>query len=759
MNNLVIIESPFKANTIKGYLTSGYNVVACKGHLRDLPKSSLGVDVDNNYEPKYITIRGKGDILNELRKEAKKADKVYLATDPDREGEAIAWHLTQSLGLEPGKIKRARFNELSKNAVREAVKEAGDINMDLVDSQQARRLIDRLVGYKISPLLWKKIRSGLSAGRVQSVATRMVVDRENEIRAFVSEEYWNIDAVFTPDKGRSFKARYYGTEKAKDELKDKEGTDKVLELLEGASYRVSKISASLKQRNPSPPFTTSLLQQEAYRKLGFQSQRTMMIAQELYEGLSLGKHGQHGLITYMRTDSVRVSDEARDAAKAYIVKNYGEAYYPETPRNYKSKSRTQDAHEAIRPVNLSYPPDTVKSFLSSDQYKLYKLVWDRFIASQMSSARIDSTALTIEAVPCDSSKPHPIFKATGDTVVFNGFLAAYEDMTEENDDGKDQGEKKNARLPALTEGQAVTAKSIDPVQNFTKPPQRYTEGTLVKALEERGIGRPSTFASTISLIVSRGYVARKSKMLAPTNLGEVTTELMINSFGPIMDYKYTATLENELDDIAEGDKNYIQVIDEFYKQLKGLLEKAEAEAGEEKIKFEEQKLDFPCALCGGEMVLKRSRFGYFAGCSNYPQCRNIVATDEHGNPKVKEAPVVIEGEVCPKCGGNIIKKRSRYGEYLACENHPASCDFTKQYNLDTGVECPECKKGHIVRKKGARSYFYGCSNYPECNFVMWNKPVEDKKCPKCGGVLGAKKNEIACINKNCGYKETISKED
>ncbi|MBE6550531.1 MAG: type I DNA topoisomerase [Ruminococcaceae bacterium] len=752
MNNLVIIESPFKANTIKGYLTSSYNVVACKGHLRDLPKSSLGIDIENNYQPKYITIRGKGDILTELRREAKKADRVYLATDPDREGEAIAWHLSQSLGLDPSKIKRARFNELSKPAVREAIQKAGEINMDLVDSQQARRLLDRLVGYKISPLLWKKIRSGLSAGRVQSVATRMIVDRENEIRAFKSEEYWTIDAVFTPEKGRSFKARYYGTENGRVSLANGGEAEKVLKSLEGASYFVSKVTASEKQRNPSPPFTTSLLQQEAYRKLGFQSQRTMMIAQELYEGLSLGKSGQHGLITYMRTDSVRVSDEAREAAKEYIIKNYGAEYYPETPRNYKSKSRTQDAHEAIRPVNLSFSPESVKAFLSNDQYKLYKLVWDRFLASQMASAKINGLAVVIEAVPV-TGEEHPLFKASGDTIAFNGFLAAYDEAGEENEDSRNVTETKNARLPMLTEKQTVTAKSIDPAQNFTKPPQRYTEGTLVKVLEEKGIGRPSTFATTISLIISRGYVSRKNKMLVPTNLGEVTTELMLNFFEPIMDYKYTAKLENELDDIAEGDKGYISVIDEFYKQLKELLDKAEAETGEEKIKFEEQKLDFKCDKCGGDMILKRSRYGYFAGCSNYPECRNIVATDDQGNPKVKDEPVIIEGEFCPKCGGRMIKKRSRYGEYLACEKHPHECDFTKQYNMDTGIQCPECKKGTIVRKKGARSYFYGCSEYPECNFVMWYKPVADRRCPKCGGILAVKKNETVCIGKDCDFKE------
>ena len=759
MTNLVIIESPSKANTIKGYLSSSYNVVACKGHLRDLPKSSLGIDVDNNYEPKYITIRGKGDILGELRKAAKKADKVFLATDPDREGEAIAWHLSQTLGLEDSKLKRVRFNELSKSAVRDAVAHPGKINMDLVNSQQARRLLDRLVGYKISPILWKRIKSGLSAGRVQSVATRMIVDRENEIRAFKGEEYWVIDGTFTPEKGRSFKARFYGLGKTRLAISDGDTASSTVARLENASYFVKSVCRSEKTRNPSSPFTTSLLQQDAYRKLGFSSQKTMMTAQELYEGLSLGKHGQHGLITYMRTDSVRISEEASASAAEYIKNKYGAEYCPDVPREYKSRSRTQDAHEAIRPVSLAYLPESIRSCLTPDQFKLYKLIWDRFISSQMASAKIDTCTVTIEAVPEKGEKggdDNPVFRASGDTVAFPGFLAAYDDASEDPQD-KDSSETKNARLPELAEGQRVTAKSIVPTQNFTQPPLRYSEGTLVKALEERGIGRPSTFAATITLIISRGYVVRKNKFLVPTSLGEVTTQLMLDFFSPIMDYKYTATLEYELDDIADGEKNYVMVVDAFYKQLESLLEKAEKELGEEKLRYEEQKLDLVCEKCGAPMVLRRSRFGYFAGCTNYPECRNIIPTDEHGVPKKKEAPVVVDGEVCPKCGGAVVRKRSRYGEYLACVNHPASCDYTKPYNEDTGIACPSCKTGHIVRKKGAKTFFYGCSNYPDCSFVMWNKPVPDRTCPVCGSLLVYKKDGICCSSKDCSYKEAAEK--
>ncbi len=748
--NLVIVESPTKATTIKSFLGSGYKVVACQGHIRDLPKSSLGVDVENDFEPKYINIRGKGELISQLKKEAKNADRVFLASDPDREGEAISWHLYKVLSLEGKGGGRISFNEITKPAVKHAIANPRDIDMALVDSQQTRRILDRILGYKLSPLLWKNVQNGLSAGRVQSVATRLIVEREREIAAFVPEEYWTLSALLSTSQGKDFLARFYGNGQKKIALKSGESCEKILEALKDARYTVKKITCTTKTKNPPRPFTTSQLQQEAFKRLGFQSKRTMRIAQSLYEGMSLGKYEEHGLITYMRTDSLRISTEAQLGAKKMILDQFGDKFYPAKPRVYKSKGSSQDAHEAIRPTDPAKTPESLKEVLSAEQYRLYKLIWDRFIASQMASARIDVQNVDIEAELADGKKYR--FKASGETVRFHGFLKVYGELKEEDDSDK----MPVSKLPVLNEEEVLTEKELISKQNFTQPPRRYNEASLVDALEEKGIGRPSTYAPTIETIINRGYVSRDKKQFVPTRLGEVTNDIMEKHFSTVVDYEFTANLEKKLDDIAESKEEYKTVLSDFYLEFKRLLDGAEASLSETgKVQLPQEELDVVCPNWGKKMIVKTGRFGKFAACPGYPECKTTMTLDRDGKvaaPSEKEEEPVVEGMQCEICGGPVVLKKGRFGEFYACKDYP-KCRFTRQKARKIGVACPKCG-GDIVEKHSRKSVFYGCDNYPKCDFSLWDEPT-GKNCPECGALLVKKKNgTVVCSAKECKYKES-----
>ena len=743
MSNLVIVESPSKAGTIKGYLGSNYKVVASKGHIRDLPKSTLGVDIENGFEPKYINIRGKGDLIKELKKEVKGAKKVYLATDPDREGEAISWHLMKALGLDEKSACRITFNEISKPALREAIAHPTAVDMNLVDSQQTRRILDRIVGYKISPMLWKRIRGGLSAGRVQSVATRLVVDREREIEAFVKEEYWTLDALLSTEGKKPLTARFFGEGDKKIAMKDKADCDAILARLDGAEYRVSSVKKSVRTKKPAPPFTTAQLQQEAYRKLNFQSGRTMRVAQSLYEGVSLGKKGEHGLITYMRTDSLRVSEQAQSAARDFIAARYGADSVPAKPWVYRAKGGAQDAHEAIRPTDVTRTPESVKESLSADQYRLYRLIWNRFVASQMAACVIDALSVAIDAGGLS-------FRCSGETVRFPGHLAVYEQTADESAQTDDA---LNAKLPPLSEGERLILGELVPHRNFTQPPARYTEATLIKTLDEKGIGRPSTFSPTVTTILERGYIARKDKQLVPTPLGIVTNELMEESFAPIIDYRFTAQLEEKLDEVAKGKMDYKKVLGDFYDRLADLLGKAQEQA-DEKVRVPDVETDVVCPKCGRKMVVRNGRFGRFAACPGYPQCRSTVPLDKEGNAVVRSEPDVVEGMKCELCGGPVVKKNGRFGEFYACMNYP-TCKYTRPVTRETGIACPKCG-AKIVKKWGRKKEFYSCERYPDCDWSSWDIPT-DEKCPGCGGMLLKKKSgRVYCPDKSCTYSRRES---
>ena len=694
MANLVIVESPTKTKSIKKYLGRNYEVVASKGHVRDLPKTTLGVNVENHFEPRYMNIKKQADIIKMLKEHAKGKDKIYLATDPDREGEAISWHLAHILKLDPESVDRVTFSEITKSGVKEGMAHPRKIDMDLVNAQQARRILDRLVGYKISPFLWKKIQPNLSAGRVQSVAVRIIVDRENEIRAFVPEEYWTIDAKFLAESSRKpFPARFYGKNGKKLDLKSEEEANAVLAALKDAAYQVSSVKKGVRKKSPAPPFTTSTLQQEASRKLGFRSQRTMKAAQELYEGVDLPKLGAVGLITYMRTDSLRISDEARAAASAYIGEKFGQKYLPESPRIYKTKNNAQDAHEAIRPTMPDMSPDQVKESLTGDQYKLYKLIWERFLASQMANAEYDT-------VSADIVSGEYLFKASGFSVRFDGFTVLYEE-------GKDSEEEKEGMLPPLEAGDPLTCKEIAGSQHFTQPPPRFTEASLIKFLEEHGIGRPSTYAPTITTITKRGYVEMEGKQLKPTQLGEITTTLMKDHFASIVDEAFTAQMENDLDLVEEGKKPWVDVLEEFYGDFSKMMEKAEEEMKDVNMKIPDEETDIICEKCGRKMGIKTGRFGKFLACPGFPECRNT-----------KRIAVEMPGE-CPLCGGKILEKKS---------------------------------------KKGKK--FYGCEHNPDCAFLSWDPPIEEH-CPKCGKSLLKKTGRgarIHCSNPECDYQRPIDKE-
>ncbi|MBE7054668.1 MAG: type I DNA topoisomerase [Ruminococcaceae bacterium] len=685
-NYLVIVESPAKAKTINKYLGKNYTVIASMGHMRDLPKSQLGIDLENGYEPKYITIRGKGDLMSKLKKAAKAADKIYLATDPDREGEAISWHLANILDIDTTKNCRITFNEVTKSAVTASLKAARPIDENLVDAQQARRVLDRIVGYKISPILWKKVKKGLSAGRVQSAATKLVVDREREINSFEPKEYWTLTAALT-QKGerKSIQAKFYGVGSKKKELRSFEETAEILSKVENSPFVVKSASYSEKKQQPSPPFTTSTLQQEASRKLGFTSRRTMSAAQQLYEGVAVPGKGTLGLITYMRTDSLRITPDAQESARGIIAEKYGKEYMPNAPRNYKTGKNAQDAHEAIRPTVAQIEPDMIKGAVSADLYKIYKLIWERFIASQMSNAVYNTLSAEFDANGCT-------FRAAARTLQFAGYRAVYIDGSEED------SEKEEKRLPALEEGMSFTSKEIEKEQHFTEPPARYTEASLIKTMEENGIGRPSTYAPTITTILGRDYVAREKRMLKPTELGTIVTDIMAENFSDIVDVDFTANMEQQLDNIEEGSEKWKDVIDRFYKPFKSVLEKAEAEI--EKVQIKEEVSDEKCDKCGRNMVIKLGRFGKFLACPGFPECRNA-------KPILKDT-----GVKCPKCGARIVERRSQRGKkYFSCENAP-KCDFIL-WDEPTKTPCPSCG-GVMTRKYLKRGSVTVCSN-PECD--------------------------------------------
>ncbi len=702
MSKLVIVESPAKAKTIGKYLGGDYVVKASMGHLRDLPRKTMGVDLEHDFEPEYGPIEGKDKIISELRKAAKEADFVYLATDPDREGEAISWHLKSLLNLKDGEYKRVTFNEITKKGVRYGIEHPRDIDVDLVDAQQARRILDRIVGYRLSPFLWRKVKRGLSAGRVQSVATRLVVDREQEIRAFQPEEYWSIEAVLRTQAGGTFTARYYGEPDGKVELKNEEQTRKIVDEVTGKPFLVSTIKKGKKKKSAAPPFTTSTLQQEASRKLNMVPRRTMSVAQELYEGVELGgEYGLTGLITYMRTDSLRLSDEATAAAAAYIQKRYGEQFYPGKPRVFKTKGAAQDAHEAIRPSNVEIEPDAVRDQLTPDQYKLYKLIWSRFVACQMADAILDTISADI------TSEGH-IFRASGHTVAFPGFTAVYEESTDDDKQGE-KGEKSESGkpLPAFDEGDSLTADKIDPAQHFTQPPARYTEASLIRAMEEKGIGRPSTYAPTIATIIDRDYVSKENRSLRPTPLGEGVTGLLVDKFKSVADYEFTANMENQLDEVEAGKVAYVQLLHTFYDGFAGALEQAEKDLDKTRIKIPDEETDVVCEKCGRKMVIKSGRFGKFLACPGFPECTN-----------------------------------------------------TKPMSEDTGASCPTCG-AKVVKKKSARGYvYYSCETYPTCQFITWDKPLKTK-CPICDSSLfrhtdrDSKEVTDVCLREGCTYKELV----
>jgi DNA topoisomerase-1 len=692
VTNLVIVESPAKAKTIEKYLGKDFKVVASVGHIRDLPKSKLGVDIENNFEPQYENIKTKTKLINELKKQAKNSDKVYLATDPDREGEAISWHLAHILGLNLDEENRVTFNEITKSGITSGMENPRKIDIDKVDAQQARRILDRIVGYKLSPFLWRKIRKGLSAGRVQSVAVSIIVDREREIKNFVPQEYWSIDALFnSKDSKKPFNAKLATTKGKKIEITSKEQSDEILTNLADAQYIVDSIKKSVKNKYSAPPFTTSTLQQEASRRIGFQSRRTMQTAQALYEGINLPELGAVGLITYMRTDSLRVSNEARDEAYSYIRKTFGEDYIPEKPKVYKSKNNSQDAHEAIRPTMPHLTPASIRESLSSDQYKLYDLIFKRFIASQMQNALLDTVSVKIKANDY-------IFNASGFRVKFDGFTALYEES-------KDEKEEDQNSLPELNKGDEVDLVNILGNQHFTQPPARYTEATLIKALEEYGIGRPSTYAPTITTIVTRSYVEREAKQLFPTTLGEVTTDLMKDLFSNIVDVKFTANMEKELDLVEDGKQNFKKTLAEFYTTFDETLKNAEISMEGTRVKIPVEQTDIPCELCGANMVIKLGKYGKFLACPNFPDCKNTKR-------------IVIETSgTCPLCGKKIIEKKSKVGKkYFGCEDNP-NCEFMS-WDEPTNELCPTCGKT-LLHKRGKLGKIY-CSN-KECDF---EKPIQ-----------------------------------
>ena len=747
MKSLVIVESPAKAKTIAKYLGKDYTVKASVGHVMDLPKSKLGVDIENNFEPKYIQIKGKGPVVKELKAAAKKADRILLATDPDREGEAIAFHVAEVLAgsAKTTEFYRVLFNEITKKAILLAIEHPGKIDINKVDAQQARRVLDRLVGYQISPILWKKVRRGLSAGRVQSVALRLICEREEEIKAFVPEEFWSLTALLEGKLPPQFEAKLLKKDEEKLKVKNNDEVQKILADLKGATYTVTKVEKKERRRNPVPPFTTSKLQQEGGRKLGFTSKRTMGIAQSLYEGVDVGKEGTVGLITYMRTDSTRVGKEAQDEAREFIAGKYGKDYVPEKPPVYASAKSAQEAHEAVRPTSVLREPDAIKQYLEPDQYKLYKLIWNRFVASQMNPAIIDQTSVDVKAVDYT-------FRATGSIVKFPGFMAVY--MEEKSEDqAPSEEENGEAVLPPLSEGEVLNLVKLDPKQHFTQPPPRFSEALLVKTLEEKGIGRPSTYAAIISTIQERDYVNKVENKFRPTELGVLVNDLLVSHFPVILDVAFTAKMEEELDKIEEGQMPWVEAVRDFYKPFSESLEKAQAEMKD--FKAELVPTDISCEKCGKPMVVKWGRNGQFLACSGYPDCKTTKPFVRNESGVVEAAPEETTDEKCPKCGSLMIIKRGRFGKFLACSRYP-ECKYTQ--GMSTGVLCPEDGGKLVERRSRFGKMFYSCANYPDCKFAIWNKPLP-RPCPKCGAPFLVEKYSkktgvtIGCMKKECDYKE------
>lgn len=696
MSKLVIVESVSKAKVIKNFLGDGYEVMASVGHVRDLPASKLSVDVHNNFAPRYEVVKGKEKLVAELKSAVKKSDGVLLATDPDREGEAISWHLATLLDLDLGQANRVTFNEITRTGITNGMANPRQVDIDMVNAQQARRILDRLVGYKLSPFVSQKIRRGLSAGRVQSVAVRLIVDKEDEINKFVPEEYWSLDARFTASSRKVFSAAFAGDETGKVKLVSEDQTNSYISRLDGATYTVGTVKKGTRKKSPAPPFTTSTMQQEASRRLNFQSQRTMKIAQELYEGVNIKGHGSMGLITYMRTDSLRISEQAREQGADYIKAAYGEKFLPEKPRYFKQRANAQDGHEAVRPTNPALTPAMVKDSLTTEQYKLYNLIWLRFMASLMADCIQNTVKAEIKAQK-PGEEQYCTFTATGYEVKFEGFTALYEEATEED-------EEKDGKLPELKSGEVLKLKELVPARHFTQAPPRYTEASLIKALEENGVGRPSTYATIITTIIKREYVKRSSKQLVPTELGVATTRLLGERFPKIVNVKFTAQMETSLDDVEEGNADYIAVLRDFYGDFEKTLDKAKAEMQGVKIELEEDKTDIPCDKCGAMMVVKIGRFGKFLACPNYPTCKNA-------KPLIQET-----NALCPKCGAKVVEKRSR--------------------------------KGHV---------FYGCESWPKCDFVTWDKPTGEN-CPQCGKSLFKQRGGvISCLNEGCGFEKKATR--
>ncbi len=743
---ILLVESPTKVNTIKKFLKGKFNVMATKGHIVDLPKSRLGVNIENNFEPEYIVMRDKKKILKEILKETKGAETVYIGTDPDREGEAICWHVASEIkkasGDDQPKIHRVLFNEITQNAVLKAMENPFEINLNLVNAQQARRVLDRLVGYTISPLLWKAIKKGLSAGRVQSVALKLIVERQKEIDDFKPVEYWSIKAVLNTDNKEKFEAKLAEKDGQKIDLKNSADSQAILEELKGADYRVSEVQKKERRRKAPPPFITSTLQQEAARRFRFTAQKTMMIAQQLYEGVNIEGEGQTGLITYMRTDSLRVSAEAQNEALNYIKEKLGPEYAPETPNIFKSKKSSQDAHEAIRPSSVLRHPDAVKASLDNDQYKIYSLIWKRFLASQMTPAVFDDTKAKIAAGAY-------IFNANGSVKKFDGFLKVYEEQPAEDENKEEnqaEEENKQSVLPALNEGDALELVELIPSQHFTQPPPYYSDATLVKALEEKDIGRPSTYAPIISTLVYRRYVERDRGRFIPTELGKLVADLLASGFSEFINEKFTAEMEDKLDGIEEGKVEWHSLVAGFYEKLVKLVDAAKP-AVEAMRKSIESETDAVCEKCGGKMIVKWGRFGKFISCEKYPECKNAkpLSGDKEEN---------VTNEKCPECGAPVVIKQGPYGSFMACSKYP-ECKYTKQIVKKTGVKCPECAEGEIIERTFRKTRkFFGCSSYPKCKFMTWDKPVNEP-CPKCGApfILEKwRKNAVTAYCMKCDYK-------
>lgn len=794
---MVIVESPAKAKTIEKYLGKDYKVCASVGHIKDLPKKDLGVDIEHDFRPTYEIISGKAKVVSELKKAAGKAKEIYLATDPDREGEAICQHLAEELnGSADHKVYRVQFNEITKRAILRAFENPTKIDQNKVSAQQARRILDRLVGYQVSPLLWQKVRRGLSAGRVQTVALRMIVEREQEIRAFVAEEYWKFTAQLKAKNPPPFEANAVKHKGKKFKISNQKQADQLMKELSAADFVVSDVKKKKRKRNPVPPFITSKLQQEASRKLRFSVKKTMTLAQRLYEGVELGDEGHVGLITYMRSDSTRVASSALSELREYVQNTYGKDYLPPKTVVYKSKKGAQDAHEAIRPTSVLHEPEKIKTFLDRDEYRLYELIWRRFVASQMTPAEFDQTEIEIEA-------GKTLFKAVGSVMKFDGFLKVYEEVR-----GANATEESKKPIPEVERGEKLKVEEIVPEQKFTQPPPRYSEASLVKALEEKGIGRPSTYAQILSVITSRDYVNKEERRFVPTEVGEVVTELLVLHFGDLFAYDYTAKLEQGLDEIESGKEDWVHTLKEFYKGFSQELQQAKKKM--KNLKREEKPAGVECDKCGAEMVIRWGRFGRFVACSSYPECKNTrevtpegtadelnhngleetpcekcgkpmvlkkgrygeflacsgypdckntkkVTHDNNGEVKVEETQVK-PNEKCPHCGSELVQKHGPYGAFVACSNYP-DCKYIKQETV--GVHCPECKEGEIVRRRSRRGrYFYGCSTFPECKFALWQKPI-DAQCPSCGAPYllerTTKKEGLThfCNNPDCDYKEFV----